>query len=512
MNFVQIGLRDQSGAAVLDNAARAASGLKQLGVEPGDVIAILMRNDFPFIEASNAAGRIGAYPVPVNWHAAPAEVAFILDNSQAKVLIAHSDLLDPIRAELPDGLAVIVVQTPGELMQAYRLPYAPLCNGDRDWSDWLAENEPLADPPLPNRGAMMYTSGTTGRPRGVMREAPTPEIVASSFDMFLTITGMRPWLDRPEEATALIAAPLYHGTPNGWAQALVPMGVNLVIEPRFDAEALLAKIEKYRVTHALLVPTMFVRLLRLPQEVRDRYDLSSLTFMMHAGAPCPVQVKRDMIDWLGPIVSEHYGSTEVGAITYCDSEQWLAHPGTVGLPLDHVRIEVVDENDRPLPPNEPGEVLCRNFGFPDFLYHHDAEKRAKAERNGLISIGDVGYLDEDGFLYLCSRSSEMIISGGANIYPAEIEGELLKLPGVADCAVFGIPDAEYGEQVCAHVQPEPGARLDPEAIRQALRETLSGFKVPRRVVVDESLPREDSGKVFKKRIRQPYWEAAGREI
>lgn len=512
MNFVEVGERRRTGASVLDNAAKAAAGLKRLGVGVGDVIAVLLRNDFPFIEASNAAGRIGAYPVPVNWHAAPAEVAFILDNSQAKVLIAHSDLLDPIRDILPDGLTVIGVQTPDDIRRDYGLPDTPLRSGDHDWFDWLGENEPLTDPPLPNRGAMMYTSGTTGRPRGVMREAPTPEIAASSFDMFLAITGMRPWLDLPEDATALIAAPLYHGTPNGWAQALVPMGVNLVIEPRFDAEMVLAHIEKYRVTHALLVPTMFVRLLRLPQEVRDRYDLSSLTFVMHAGAPCPVQVKRDMIDWLGPIVSEHYGSTEVGVITYCDSDQWLAHPGTVGLPLEDVRIEIVDANDRPLPPNEPGEVLCRNFGFPNFIYHRDAEKRAKVERNGLISLGDVGYLDEDGFLYLCSRSSEMIISGGANIYPAEIESELLKVPGIADCAVFGVPDAEYGEQVCAHVQPEPGAKLDSDAIRHALRQKLSGFKVPRRIVVDENLPREDSGKVFKKRLRDPYWEAAGRDI
>ena len=512
MNFVQIGSRRRTGGQIMENAARAAAGLRGMGVHPGDVIAVLLRNDFPFLEASQAAGRLGAYPVPVNWHSAPREAAFIIADSGAKVLIAHSDLYEKVRGELDAGLQVVVVPTPDELAKVYGLAAVPLGEGDRDWHQWLADQAPLDEPPLPNRGAMMYTSGTTGRPRGVKREPPTPEIGASSFEMFLTITGMKPWLERPAEATALMAAPLYHGTPNGWAQALVPMGVNLVIEPRFDAEQVLRHIEEYRVTHALLVPTMFVRMLRLPEDVRDRYDLSSLKFVMHAGAPCPIQVKRDMIAWLGPIISEHYGSTEVGVITYCDSEQWLAHPGTVGKALEHVRIQVVGEDDVELPLNEPGEVLCRNFGFPNFAYHQDPEKRAKAERNGLISLGDVGYLDADGYLYLCSRSSEMIISGGANIYPAEIEGELLKVEGIADCAVFGIPDAEFGEQVCAYIQPQDGHELAEAEVVSRLRATLSGFKVPRTIVFTETLPREDSGKVFKKCLRDPYWEAAGRMI
>ena len=417
-----------------------------------------------------------------------------------------------MQSHLPAGVEVVVVPTPEELLDRYGAEKEAVADEVLLWPDWIESNAAIEEPPFANRGAMMYTSGTTGRPRGVMREPPSEPIGKSSFEMFLTITGMAPYLDRPEEATALMAAPLYHGTPNGWAQALVPMGVNLVIETKFDAEQVLAHIEEYRITHALLVPTMFVRLLRLPEAVRKRYDLSSLKFVMHAGAPCPAPVKRDMIDWLGLIVSEHYGSTEVGVITYCDAQEWLDHPGTVGKALEHVKIEIVDENDEPQPTGETGEILCRNFGFPNFSYHNDPEKRARAERHGLISLGDVGYLDDDGYLYLCSRSSEMIISGGTNIYPAEIEAELLKNDAIVDCAVFGIPDDEFGEKVCAYIQPRPGVAIDEDAIVTRLRANLAGYKIPRRIVLTDELPREDSGKVFKRRLRNPYWKDKNRTI
>ncbi|MGE4322136.1 MAG: AMP-binding protein [Sphingobium sp.] len=505
MTFIRIGDRNRETKEILDAGARAATGLEQAGIGKGDVIALLLRNDYAFLEASLAAGQIGAYATPVNWHNAPAEVRYVLEDSGARLLVAHADLLARVAGEIPAGVTVLAVPTPADLCAIYGVESPPLPAGVEDWDQWVARHATRTAEPLPSPGAMFYTSGTTGRPKGVRRAQPTPDLAAHSLEMFLALTGMRDWMDRPHEAVALIAGPLYHGTPNGWTQALVPMGVNLVIEQRFDAEALLEHIQRYRVTHALLVPTMFVRMLKLPPEVRAKYDLSSLQFIMHGGAPCPPAVKQAMIDWLGPIIAEHYGSTEVGVITVADSPQWLSHPGTVGKPLPAVRIEILDEAGEPLPANQSGDIYCKNFGYVDFTYHGDDEKRKRAEKRGLVSLGDVGFLDDDGFLHLSGRSSEIIVSGGTNIYPAEIEGELLKLAGVADCAVFGIPNEEFGEEVCAYVQPQPGATLDPAVIRSSLRETIAGYKVPRTIAFIEALPREDSGKVFKKRLRDPYW-------
>ena len=505
MTFIRIGDRSRESSEVLEAGARAATGLEAAGITKGDVIALLLRNDYAFLEASVAAGQIGAYATPINWHNAPAEVRYVLEDSGAKLLVAHTDLLAGVSDQIPDGVIVLAVPTPTDLCALYGVDSLPVPGGAENWDQWVARHAPRTAPALPSPGAMFYTSGTTGRPKGVRRAQPTPDLAAPSLEMFLALTGMRDWMERPHEAVALIAGPLYHGTPNGWTQALVPMGVNMVIEQRFDAEGLLEHIERYGVTHALLVPTMFVRMLKLPPEVRAKYDLSSLKFIMHGGAPCPPAVKQAMIDWLGPIIAEHYGSTEVGVITFSDSEGWLTHPGTVGRPLGHVRIEILDEAGEPLPANQSGDIYCKNFGYVDFTYHGDDEKRKRAEKRGLVSIGDVGFLDDDGFLHLSGRSSEIIVSGGTNIYPAEIEGELLKLAGVADCAVFGIPNDEFGEEVCAYIQPQRDAALDPASMRASLRKTIAGYKVPRTIKFVDALPREDSGKVFKKRLRDPYW-------
>jgi long-chain acyl-CoA synthetase len=260
-----------------------------------------------------------------------------------------------------------------------------------------------------------------------------------------------------------------------------------------------------------MVPTMFIRLLRLPPEVRGRYDVSSLRVISHTAAPCPPDVKRALIEWLGPIVSEFYGSTEVGFVTGCNSEEWLAHPGTVGRPLPATEVRVFGV-DGESPVGESGEVFVRARGNSDFTYFGKDDARAEVERDGLITCGDIGFLDEDGFLYLCDRARDMIISGGVNIYPVEIEACLLKLGGVADCAVFGIPDDEYGESVAAAIKLDEGATLNADDIRSHVREHLAGFKVPQVVTFHESLPREDSGKMFKRKLRQPYWENAGRSI
>jgi long-chain acyl-CoA synthetase len=306
--------------------------------------------------------------------------------------------------------------------------------------------------------------------------------------------------------------PIYHSAPNAHANFNYRAGANIVILPRFDAEGLLAAIEKHRITHLNMVPIMFNRLLKLPQAVRERYDVSSLKFVAHAAAPVSPPIKRAMIEWWGPVINEYYGSTEMGNVTFCTAEEWLAHPGTVGRAMPNAVVRVVDEQGNELPPREIGEVIGRVRGMNDFTYQNDDAKRRSMEKQGLVTPGDVGYFDEDGYLYLCDRANDMIISGGVNIYPAEIEAELHKMSEIADCAVFGIPDEEFGEAVCAYVQPQPGVTLEDADIRDFLKETVAGYKMPRVIEFVEDLPREDSGKIFKRKLRAPYWANAGRNI
>jgi long-chain acyl-CoA synthetase len=294
-----------------------------------------------------------------------------------------------------------------------------------------------------------------------------------------------------------------------YALAAAIRGMDMTIMRSFDAEEFLRIVSEHRVTVVQMVPTMFVRLLALPEQVRSRYDLSSLRWVVHAAAPCPPDVKRAMIEWLGPIVAEYYGGTETGPVVFCTSEEWLAHPGTVGRPLERAVVKVLDADGDELPTGQSGEIYMWLDVWPDFSYAGDEEKRRAVERDGLVSCGDVGYLDADGYLYLNDRRSDMVISGGVNIYPAEIEACLLAMPGVRDCAVFGIPDEEFGEALAAYVEPQDGARLSGESVRAHVRSRLAAYKTPRLVEFRDSLPREDSGKIFKRRLRDPYW--AGRE-
>jgi long-chain acyl-CoA synthetase len=316
----------------------------------------------------------------------------------------------------------------------------------------------------------------------------------------------------PPRICTVMTGPMYHSAPNAYGNAAVGAGATVVLQPRFDPEELLRLIEQHRVTHLHMVPTMFVRLLKLPEEVRRKYEVSSLEFVVHAAAPCPPHVKRAMIEWWGPVINEYYGSTETGAVVFCSSEDWLAHPGTVGKAFNGAVVRVLREDGSDAAVGEAGDIYCRMPSSTDFTYHGDDAKRRAAERDGLIGVGDIGFLDADGFLFLCDRRNHMVISGGVNIYPAEIENELLKLSGVADCAVFGIPDDEFGESLCAWIQPQPGETLDAGAIRAELGEMLARYKVPKVIEFSPELPREDSGKIFKRKLREPYWEGAGRSI
>jgi long-chain acyl-CoA synthetase len=494
---------------MLDNAHRAARGLAALGVGREDAIAVLLRNDFPFFEAAYAANRLGAHLVPINWHFTGPEVVYILEDSGAKALIAHADLLEAVRPALPAGVRVLVVETPPEIERAFRLPpeRCRAVDGDTRWSDWLAGFEPLEPTAVPSPGSMIYTSGTTGRPKGVRRQAPTEAELAGMKEMGDLIMDFS-----QENIVALLTAPMYHATPNGFFRRAIDTRSTIVIEPRFDAERYLTLIDRHRVSHAYAVATMFVRLLKLPEEVRARYDTSTLKVVVHGAAPTAPEVKRRMIDWWGPVLIEHYGSTELGAVVYCNSHDWLAHPGTVGKPLPHVDIRILDAERREVPVGVPGEIFARFRLYPDFVYQNDPTKRAAMEHDGLWTAGDIGYLDADGFLYLSDRKNDMVISGGVNIYPKEVETELLGMTGVYDCAVFGIPDEEFGESLAAVIQPAPGAHVTEAQVRDYLAARLAKYKLPKVVEFREALPREDSGKLFKRKLRDEYWRAAGRQI
>ena len=508
------GKRVAENAALQERAARAASGFRSLGIGPGDVVAVYLRNDFAFMEASAAAGLVGAYSTPVNWHNSPDEARYIFDNSGAKAIVIHADLYRGIEKAIPKDVPVFVVETPPEIVSAYGLSpdAAKLPAGATNWDEWLTQFPPIEAGPAEAPGSMIYTSGTTGHPKGVRRARPTPEQAVAWAAIIGKVMGFNAAYGEPQEMVTVVTGPMYHSAPNAYGLYAFRVGANVILQPRFDPEELLQMIEKYKVTHLHMVPTMFVRLLKLPDEVKKKYDLSSLRFVVHAAAPCPVHVKQAMIEWWGPVINEYYGGTETGAVVFCNSEEYLAHPGTVGKAIDNAKVMVIGEDGKELSQGATGEIVCRTATIPDFTYHGDDEKRRKSEKAGLIALGDVGYLDEDGFLYLCDRAKDMVISGGVNIYPAEIEAELHKMPGVGDCAVFGIPDEEFGESLCAVVQPQPGVTLQETDVRSFLRERVAGYKVPKKVEFRTDLPREDSGKIFKRKLREPYWEAAGRRI
>ena len=502
------GARRLSQQQLYERAARAAQGLKELGVQAGDAVGIALRNDFPFLEATIAAQNIGAYAVPFNWHSTGEELGGILRDSGAKAVVIHGDLHRRLGSALPEGTVPLVVPTPPEIREAYGLAEAD-CGvppGALDWPRWLENFEPVAQAlthsELTYLHIMMYTGGTTGRPKGIRRLPITAEQEQGLFRN----------LPMTSETVQLITGPLYHNAPNLNCMNGLRAGATLVLMPRFDAEAVLRMIEEHRATFVHLVPTMFVRMLKLPEAARRRYDLSSLQTVLHGAAPCPPDMKRAMIEWVGPILVEYYGGTETGVITLCNSEEWLAHPGTVGHPVENAVLKILDDAGRELPVGEAGEVFMWNSTQPGFTYHGMEDERREVEREGLVTCGDIGYLDEDGYLYLCDRKKDMVISGGVNIYPSEIEAALIGMDGVKDCAVFGIPDEDFGEALAAVIQPDDGGAPTAEAIRAYLKEKLAAFKIPKIIEFQADLPREDSGKIFKRKLRDPYWEATGRSI
>ncbi len=498
----------RTGDQVFDRISRVASALRKLGVGPGGAVAVLMRNDITFLEASAGASRLGAYVVPLNWHLASEEIAFVLDDCDASVLVVHADLLALVPTDSLEGVGVIVVDTPAEVRTAYGIALDKCLaaqHGHLLWDDWIAGGTGGDDAIVPAAPeSVIYTSGTTGRPKGVRRNAPTPEQRDRIDVMRENVYGLRPGI------RLIVPAPLYHGAPNVFALRALQIASAVVLMPKFEAEEFLRLVEQYRITSAVMVPTMFVRLLRLPQEVRKQYDLSSLKTVHHAAAPCPPDVKRAMIEWFGPIIHEWYGTTESSVVTACNSEEWLAHPGTVGRPIEGARIEVVGDDGALVPTGQPGELYVGLSFYPDFTYHKRDAERREISRNDLITGGDIGYLNQDGYLFLCDRKKDMIISGGVNVYPSEIEAALLTLPAIQDCAVFGVPDPEYGESVMALVVQD--GSTDESRIRVELSQILARYKMPKTVEFRNSLPRDDAGKLLKRRLREPYWHQTKRQI
>ncbi|PRZ43320.1 long-chain acyl-CoA synthetase [Antricoccus suffuscus] len=493
------GKRSRTIAEVKERAARIGAGLGKLGVGPGDHYAFVLRNEIAFLEANMAASAIGAVPIPVNWHWTGEDLQHVLTDSGAKVVIAHTDLLPAVEKFLPEGATIVEVETPPEIREAYGLGDVPLTGRYRTL-DELATSElvtpPTDDPPM----SVIYSSGTTGLAKGIRRnpvaEGKSEEIAGVVVDLMKLKPGGK----------TLVPAPMYHSSPNVLALFAVAMGIETVIMPKFDPEEFLALIEKHRIDEVQVVPTMFIRLLKLPKEVREKYDVSSLEAVIHAAAPCPADVKEQMIKWFGPIIWEYYGGTETGAVVLCSSEEALAHPGTVGRAFAGAQLRILGADNQPVPVGESGMVYMKPFdAWPDFTYLNDDEKRRSIEQDGFVTVGDIGYLDEDGFLYLSDRANYMVISGGVNIYPAEIEGSLLGMDGVADVAVFGIPDPDLGEVLAAHVELEDGATVSEEDIKSYVTTNLAKYKTPRVVVFEERLPREDSGKMFKRRLRDQYW-------
>jgi len=475
---------------------RSAAALQAAGVGDGDGVALLMRNSPEALELMLATRHLGAQWCPVNWHFKRDEVEYLLSNSGARVLIADAALLDSMPGLDTGSARVWSIRGQPSGGPAEAPAWEPL----RDATPALAA--PAAAP----RGAMFYTSGTTGRPKGILRHAFTPEQAVAGAAMRRRAYGAEPGM------RALLNAPWYHSAPNSYALGIAQDGGTLYIEERFDAERTLQLIHEHRLTHAYLVPTMYVRLLALPREVRARYDLGSMRFVSSTGSPCPPEVKRAMIDWWGPVIHECYGASELGYMTLLTSEQALRKPASAGLPMPGVVMKILDDGGREQPTGTAGLIYVDQPATPDFSYVGNAEARARMERGGLKTMGDVGYLDEDGFLFIVDRQADLVISGGVNIYPVEIEHALQGMPGVADCAVFGIPDEEFGEALAAAVQALPGFTITAEAVRDWLRGRISGFKVPRVVTLHEQLPREDTGKIFKRRLRDPYWAGRTRRV
>ena len=484
---------------------RLIHALRGRGLPVGARIGVLSGNRREYFEVLCAAAHAGWIVVPINWHFAAEEVSYVLENSDAQALVADGRFAD---------LAVEAVAS-RDAVKTRIVAGGDPPEGFESYEDFLASGaaEEPADQGL--GGVMFYTSGTTGRPKGVISStyAKPGGPVAVMELMFKGFGGM---LGIPEDGVTLLAGPLYHSAQ--WAFSMFPLGggSTIVMRHKFDAAETLELIDRHGVTNIHLVPTQFIRLLRLDAAARDRFSGASLEAVWHGAAPCPHGAKKAMIDWWGPVVTEYYGGTEGAIVSLIGAEDWLRKPDSVGKPVGTVEVLVIDDAGRSCPPGQSGQLYLKSRIGMDFEYHKEPDKTAGAHLEpGVFTLGDVGYLDDEGFLHLSDRKIDMIISGGVNIYPAEIESVLADHPKVRDVAVFGIPDEEFGEQVKAAVELvdecQPSDELAEELIASC-RERLAGYKAPRSVDFLDALPRHPTGKLYKRLLRDPYWEGRSRKI
>ena len=472
------------------DSLRLARYFTARGLHPGDVVALLLKNTPDYLTISWGAQRSGLIFVPVNWHLGPAEAAYIVANSGAKALIASAELAalaEPVAAANPQLRTTLAIHGAIPGFDDYEAALSSVGTG-------VLSHE--------RQGAyMFYSSGTTGSPKGIM-----PALPDAPFGTGLPIESLlKAQFGMGTDTVYLSLGPLYHSAPQGWSLGTQSHGGTTVIVDSFDAEQTLALIEQYRVTHMQVVPTMFVRMLKLPQEVRDKYDLSSLRLVFHAAAPCPPDVKARIIEWLGPRVIEFYSASEFNSLFVIDSASWLTHRGSVGRALIGTP-HILDEDGKQLPPGAVGEIWIENGNR--FEYHREPAKTAAAyNENGWSTLGDLGSLDAEGYLYLSDRRTDLIISGGVNIYPREIEDTLVLHEAVTDVAVIGLPDDEMGQQVKAVVQVAPefeaGAGLE-SALLDFCASRLAKFKNPRSVDFVTDLPRLPSGKLLRRKLVQQY--------
>ena len=481
---------------------RLAHLLRAQGLNRRDHYAVFMENNPRYIEACMAGERTGLYCTCINAYLTANELAYILNNSESQVLVTSAAswaVTQRALADCPRITLCLVVDGAGHPGLPQQAGHARVMDHDTALTDY--PDTPVADEWLGT--SMLYSSGTTGRPKGILRPLPdNPPSQPMPLFNFLNALwqcedGMR----------YLSPAPLYHSAPLANVSLTIRNGGTVVIMEHFDPEQYLMLVERYRITHTQLVPTMFSRMLKLPEAVRGRYDLSSLKIAIHAAAPCPAQVKDQMIAWWGPIIHEYYGATEGLGFTACNTEEWLAHRGSVGRVLLG-DLQVLDESLQPVPKGTAGEIWFKTAS--PFVYFNDPERTAQTRSpdGSMSTVGDMGYIDDDGFLYLTDRSTFMIISGGVNIYPQECENLLITHPKVADAAVFGVPNPDLGEEVKAVVQPVAEVEATPELAQELMafcNANLSRQKCPRSIDFSVQLPRLPTGKLYKRLLRDPYW-------
>jgi len=473
---------------------RLAHALRNHGLKQYDHYAIFMENNARYIECCSAGERTGLYYTPINSYLTADEVAYIVQNSQSQILITSQAKLDVAKAAIkqcPNVKLCLVVNGQGESDHIQSLDDAA---------------KGLPDTPIPDErygSSMMYSSGTTGRPKGIIRvlEDEPPNFRHPLFLFLATL-----WQYRPD-MIYLSPAPLYHSAPQAAINLVIRMGGTVIIMERFDPIHYLELVEKYAVTHSQLVPTMFSRMLKLPDAERTKYDLSSLEVAIHAAAPCPIPVKEQMIDWLGPIILEYYGATEGLGFSACNSEEWLTHKGTVGKVI-FGGLHILDDDMEPCAPGQTGTMWFETA--IDFEYFDDTDTTAKAKSSDgkMSTVGDMGYLDEEGYLYLTDRKTFMIISGGVNIYPQECENLLISHPKVADAAVFGVPNVDLGEEVKAVIELMPGYPENDVTTQELVtfcKQHLASMKCPASIDFTQDMPRLPTGKLYKRKLRDAYW-------